>query len=294
MLLSCLFLFLAHALGPNDPGHVAYDNVESYTSFDQGSFGTAAAGDNYLVYLVYHDDASYDKIRHVDRPWIRKLRIPSTVLFESFSYHLIAARRHEWAEKDYVGLLTYAAEDKVPGILDRIESVMAARIGADAYVWNDDWIGTQLYEQAVKHIGQGFVDAWERLFAGGANSALITPGDPAQRRVLVFYNNYWALRTSLFPDFYAFFAVLAARSLEDTALREALYGNATYSVSDNPVPEGRLEELSGRRHYTHHPFVFERVPAAYAALRELDLFLSRQRMLVSLREIRVLRTYDAP
>lgn len=114
---------------------------------------------------------------------------------------------------DFVGLISYQAERKLPGILDRIEQIMAVLwdYGMEAICWNEADLNTDFIQQAEAHHGPNFTRAWDQWMNGAGFPELGSTEFHARRATFVAFNNFFSFKTSVFMDYYAFFAGLALR-----------------------------------------------------------------------------------
>lgn len=107
-LLQALFLLIGAVSPLSHIYETEFGIATTYLRNEQGiavppsllqSIPPASVNRTFLMYAVFHDETSRKEIEQtMARPWIRPLFVPSTYLFESMGYHLIALRRHEWGE----------------------------------------------------------------------------------------------------------------------------------------------------------------------------------------------------
>ena len=76
---------------------------------------------NILLYLIYHDEKSYQVIKKYENyPYVKLFYNESTKYFESNVWKYLYKNKKEWENKDYVGILTHSFEKKLKRSLDDI------------------------------------------------------------------------------------------------------------------------------------------------------------------------------
>ena len=217
-----------------------------------------------VVYVLCHDDAS-EAIARASfgaYPWAHPLRIPSTPYRETVVFDsLLAQRRDEWKDADYVGTLSWRAHWKirVPDIQAEVDAEcerrrLQGRPSSDVWaLWPSP--GTRLLEQATT-CHPRFADVWCPLLRalGYDDSQTRDPAVPA------FFGNYWMASPEWMERYMAFYTRAKLVMDTDPGLQDALWSDARYGGAQSPE---RCLEIFGRPYYTHHAFIGERLPCFF-------------------------------
>lgn len=213
---------------------------------------------NILIYLVYHDHASYKVIeKYAKYNYVKLFYNATTKYFESNIFNYLAENKNEWIEKDYVGILTYSFRTYIGKDLNEIYLKIIEKIKR-----NKDLKLISLYGIYIPK--QYFIDGHKKLrnifdhtlpsfnFKIPINYNNITP----------FYRNYWLTTPELISQ-YINFALKFMEKLEDKSdifLQEMINSDAQYN---GKLPKRMLERICGFPYYTHHCFVMERLPCIF-------------------------------
>jgi len=112
----------------------------------------------FLIYVIYHDDASKEKARAwcaCRSAWCHPLRIPNTPFFESIIYELLLepTRLEKWLhQSNVVGIVTYKSITMFP--LEKLQMALTlVDVGAYDVVPLMNY-SKRLFKQAVKGHGE--------------------------------------------------------------------------------------------------------------------------------------------
>ncbi|NBU16993.1 MAG: hypothetical protein EBS48_08270 [Actinobacteria bacterium] len=183
------------------------------------------------------------------------MRIPNTVYRESVMYtDVLAQRRDEWKDVDYVGTLSWKALDKI-GDVDIQDAVDAAcRYGSRAPdVCAFFTAPCQNLLAHAKGCHPRFLEIWVPLLQalGYDDRRIMDPGVPC------FYGNYWAA-TPAWMDKYIEFFVRAKDVLDvGPSWQDALWSDSCYH------PGYSTRQVHGLPHLPYHSLVGERLPCFF-------------------------------
>ena len=73
---------------------------------------------NFIIYITYHDEASYQKALSYfkDQSWARLIQLPNqnNIYLENELYlTILNTRKDEWAHCDFVGAISYQTYEKI-------------------------------------------------------------------------------------------------------------------------------------------------------------------------------------
>jgi hypothetical protein len=259
-----------------------------------------------FVYVLYHDEPSRNTadelIQRAERreeedalggaSRVRTIFVPLKLepspLLESVAFLLIDARRAEWENADYVGLITYSIDSKRAKMAGGSEqgdirfgqlTTVAKDRGADVIGlfnvgFHKDHKHVSCLEGSVFQHGLHYFRAWSALMGRMGYSDEETRAD-----VETFFSNWWLATPSCMRAYIAFFKKAveiiwgdgATSSLDidrrallihedDVKLRDMFYENAHYKGS---MSENQCRSHFGVPYYSVTPFVFERIPALF-------------------------------
>jgi hypothetical protein len=204
---------------------------------------------NIKVYIIAFNEVTLKQANLAFRsPWYHKIMIETTRYLESIMYYkTLQECEDEWKDVDYVGTMSYKAPRKM-----RVPNLTAIwPDNPDVVVFWSSGKSTLLITQALQHHPK-FDIIWTKLIAAmGYDIKDIT--DPS---ILVYFGNYWMAKPEWMRR-YMDFLVRARDIMErDAELIELLNENSTYKGG---ISKEKCVEVFGQPHYTHHPFVCERL-----------------------------------
>ncbi len=236
------------------------EDIQCEVKMDRVYLGTNKLA---TVYVVHHDDASYEKARELAKKSnvYHPIHIPTTRYFESviFTPAVFALLQ---LESEYTGFITYKYKTESHNV--DIVRIIGENPGYDLYA---------LVPHSMKLVDEPwhpppFQKNMKLLF-----SRLGMDVDDVMQAP-VFYRNYWVARTPIVKA-YATFMTKAIKIIEsDPVIKKAFLGNAHYG-GGQLKPEF-LEQLTGMPYYTMHPFILERLICAYTRHRRLRVFYVTQ------------------
>ncbi len=205
----------------------------------------------FIIYVLFHDDASREYIlKHYPFSWVKPVFIPTTNYFESiFLIETLQELYDDWKDLDYVGLMTWKADQKI-----RVnEQNMLLRMiqGADVIPLSFYRAGanSKLVEWAQK-CHPNFKILWGKL----TEHLGYSEADAMSEKIPAFYYNYW-LAKPIWMKGYLEHIKKAHQFLEDDpTIQEELHADSKYEL-DKPRP--------GMPYLTHHCFLLERLPCLY-------------------------------
>lgn len=222
-----------------------------------------------VVYVLCYDA---DTEAHARRefegvPWARVMFIPTTMYLEGAAYaHSLLRCRHEWADADYVGTLSWKAVQKLA--LPHIPRVCARRPDADVIALLPGLY--PLLEEPMTSRPE-FKDVWVPLLCRLGYSA----EDAASPDIPTFYCNYWLCRPPWMDRYITFF--VQAKGLLDTwpRIQEALWSDSDYEAQ---MPVERCRQIWGVPYYPFHPFVGERLPCFFFWKEGASVYVHQPRL----------------
>lgn len=214
---------------------------------------------NILVYLIYHDNASYKIVaRYKKYNYIRLFYNESTKYFESNIFKYLSGNKNEWINKDYVGILTYSFEKKIFMNLDNIYNKIIEILNN-----NPDCKLITFYHGILQNRINSiyFHGKIKEIFDHTLSEfGIEVPVDYS--KITPFYRNYW-LTTSELMAKYIDFALEYMKRLDDESdlfLQVMVNSNAKYN---GVLSKEKLLKITGFPYYTNHCFVMERLPCIF-------------------------------
>ena len=209
-----------------------------------------------LIYIIYHDDTSYEKIaKYKNYEYVRLIYIKTTKYFESVIFKYLNDNKYEWYKKKYVGIITYSFEYKLCMTMDMIYDKIIHLF--DNY--NCDLI-TLLNKDVLEYSFHGRL---KEIF----NYTLPLVGYSEYidyTKIQMFCSNYW-VTSSYWMEKYIDFALKYINLIDnDEYIQPILDSDAGYKHSNGAnLCSERLMNLIGMPDYPHHAFVMERLPVIF-------------------------------
>jgi hypothetical protein len=222
------------------------------------SSGVSGTSSKIVVYVLCYDAVSELQAQRAfgHFGWARVVHIPTTMFLESVMYWLVLdQRREEWAGSDFVGTLSYCADQKidVPDMEALCSTAAAEGRDVVALHASDE---RMLLQQACRSHPR-FPEVWVPLLRelGYTEADAIDDGIPA------FYCNFWLARPEWMQRYIAFFK-RAKAALEGglDRVQDALWSDSGYP---GRLRGRRCNAIWGRPYYPHHCFVAERLPCFF-------------------------------
>lgn len=213
---------------------------------------------NILIYLIYHDDRSYEVIeKYKDLPYVKLYFNETTKYFESRIFRYLLENKNEWIGKDYVGILTYSFERKIRTNLE----ILFTRLTETIITNNSDLI--IFYNTNIPNVSVGSIvhpkqnEIFNHVLPKFDYNLPIN-----YRNIPAFFCNYFVTKTK-WMEKYVEFAIKFMEYLDDSSdiyLQNLLNSNSCYI---GKVKKEKLLEITGFPYYTHHPFIMERLPCIF-------------------------------
>jgi len=211
----------------------------------------------FLLYVLYHDDASraYAESHYGIHPHLRYFKIETNNYFESMMFirHLSEVRA-EWEGYEYVGMITWKADQKIRSThIKNIHAVMmrTKAVGADIVA-----LRTNAHQRSMsmldyaKQCHPNFIPLWNRLC-----EHLQYPEQAyTSRDIPAFYCNYWLCKKD-WMERYIEHAQAAHQFLEENPDIQPMLNED--SKFDLPAPR------NGMTYLTYHCFLMERLPCLF-------------------------------
>lgn len=208
-----------------------------------------------LIYLIYHDDASYKIVeKYKNYNYIKLFYNESTKYFESNIFKYLNENKQEWTNKDYVGILTYSFERHIKFSMDTIYAKLVQML-----LKSD--VNLIIFYRDHLYLPPKFHGKIETIL----NYTLPTFGFqiPIDYNIVpAFYRNYWITNPkwmTMYLDFVLKY-IDCLENVNDKHLQEMLYTDSKY---DGPLCKSRLVQIMGVPYYTHHCFLTERLPCLF-------------------------------
>jgi hypothetical protein len=214
-----------------------------------------------LIYIVYHDEESKQIAeKYKAYPWAKPMYIPSTKYLESISYKILAEREEEWKEKQYVGVLKYSFEEKIPiydfvNICQHSEADVITLVGNESHSPDVGKEASMIQSACVSH--PLFPTIWSHFLMIYFKQ---TGTDIFSEEIPAFYSNYWIAKTHSFRSYLPFVRDMIHVMEKDTYIQNILNENALYFER---IDKEKLIQIFGFPYYTYHPFILERLPCYF-------------------------------
>jgi hypothetical protein len=231
-------------------------NLKNYGEYyiDEGN-----AADKYyenkscLLYILYHDDESYLQIeKYKDVSNIKLLRIDETKYFESIFFNYLSNNRNEWTHKKYVGMVTYSFESKnKQNILSILEKIEKYSITEKVIFALGHFVFPQLSDHInYQHNTSAIMEYLLKIFNINCN----------YEKCIFFACNYWMASPVYILEYIYFYQACMYFCENDKNIIKLLNEKAHYK---GKCSSKKLLQICGFPHYTHHCFVFERLPCVF-------------------------------
>ena len=213
-----------------------------------------------IIYIIYHNDASYELIKQYEKyPYVKLIHIETTKFFESIIFRYLANHKNEWISKKYVGLLTYAFGRKINMTLDTLYTNLVKLLNNDYDLITLFQGGGKYYDKPLTY---NFHPNNQKIF----DYVLPKVGFKTPIRydlVHGFYCNYWITK-SVWMEKYIDFALTVMDILSDAKdiyLQKLVNGSARYRAGN--LTQAQLIKMFNLPHYPNHPFIMERLPSLF-------------------------------
>ena len=223
------------------------------------------------IFIVCHDDASEEEAHKLSQTmyagFSKIVRVSSSSkYFENQIFQYFASNRNEWDSFDYVGVCPYSWLKKTSVQINNIKQTIELDNGqTDVFS-----MLTLKFIKRKFNLEMSFIEAITHQhgpFMLHSMMAMLTsyggysPKQILSKKVQGFFMNHWIAKKSWmekYVNFYITSKVLA----ESPALKEFMDEQSWYTGNLLTKPE-TLIRISGKPHYTIHPFLFERLPAIF-------------------------------
>eukprot|EP01036_Dinobryon_divergens_P027187 gene27187-35916_t len=223
-------------------------------------------GSRSILYLISHDNNSDSlgrKFSQCKERWVKSVRIPNTVFFESIIYREIFPKlRTEWESLDFVITGTYKTVAKqlhYNGFTQNQAQIKffldVAKNGQyDVVPFLRSGSGTMSF--CMYWHGKPFKEAWTALLNSlGYSTALIRSLD----EVKPFYRNIFIIRPAALVKLMQFMDRAMYVAENNLKVKELLQKDAKYKEGQEEV----ALRVFNTKYYQLHPFIFERLPSFF-------------------------------
>ncbi len=210
-----------------------------------------------LIYIVYHDDDSYDKIKQYENnPSLKLIKIKQTKYFESVIFDHLEENKQEWENKKYVGVLTYSFERKKnKNILDIINKIKEREYNLNNLFHFEN---LDIYKN-YRHVNMQDILT--------VTLQKMNINFDFTNKNIIFYCNYFVTTPELMKE-YIIFLKKIKEIYETEPLNTILFDNAQY-IEGALKPE-KLIIMTGKPYYTYHCFVVERLAPIFFAYKNVN------------------------
>lgn len=219
---------------------------------------------NLLIYIIYHDDVSYEHIKkYNDYHYVKLIRIVTTKYFESIIFRYLNENKDEWINRKYIGILTYSFEKKLSITLDDIYKTIK-----DIYYKWDFHLITLFNSSRMSRSFHGNIKKILDYTLSLFGCILPIP----YYKIPFFCCNYW-ITTPYWMQLYIAFTLKFIDKLEKIPYLKIL-ANSDARYKNGKLEPQQLMKLIGYPYYTHHSFVLERLPSIffwYHGFKDLEI-----------------------
>lgn len=205
----------------------------------------------FMVYVLYHDDTSKAYIdQHYPFSWVKPVFIPTTNYFESiFFIKMMRELYDEWKDLDYVGVMTWKANQKVQ--INEQNMLVKMIRGADVIPLS--FYRTGYNSKVVAWASEchpNFKSLWTKMtqHLGYDEAKALSEDIPA------FYYNYWLAKPKWVVGYLEHVQKAYEYLEKEPSIQEELHADSKFAL-DKPRP--------GMAYLTHHCFLLERLPCLY-------------------------------
>lgn len=224
---------------------------------------------NFTLYVIAHDSYSLGIAQKwsLCMPFVKILKIPSTIFFESFAYSSVLSDLTEqatWDQLDFVGIATYKSLKFVS--IEKLTAYIEL-----AYYKPYDFVplyatGENLVPQALGGHTEDFNHVWSAtLQALGFNEGDIRDHGS---KVEVFLRSTFISRPHLMKKLISFMKMSQQVAETNDRLAAILSTDAHYREAKLNVARSVFKA----DYYHWHPFIFERLPAFYMSYHNVSTF----------------------
>jgi hypothetical protein len=215
-----------------------------------------------VVYVLCHDTRSRDiaEATFGTRAWARIVVMPDTQPYNKYLeaavyLHVLEERRHEWADADFVGTLSWKAPQKIQVPVD-LPAMCEQAKDADVIALYP-WHGPMFTQACQCH--PRFAKVWIPML----ESMGFSSQDCASPDITTFFCNYWLARPA-WMDRYMKFAHEAFGAMESLqSIQAALWAPNSDDPTYVKMPRQRAMEVYGVPHVPLHAYIFERLPCFF-------------------------------
>lgn len=220
-----------------------------------------------VVYVLAYDEESHAaaKREYADKPWARVATLPDALpeskYMEGAAFlKLLADRRAEWADAEFVGTVSWKASTKIdipPNFLRVCEDVRHADVVALMPSTE------HLLKQAMR-CHPRFLETWVPLLEKMGYRAQ----DAVSIDVPCFVCNYFLMKPATMDAFIEFYRRAVAVMETDPELQGSLWADSGYGTH---LSADRLTRLYGKPYIPYHPFIGERLACFFTFTSKLAL-----------------------
>lgn len=205
-----------------------------------------------ILYIVYHDDASFSEVQHLaDKNIFRFIKIPQT-RYDEMIIFTNPIKKYLTFDAEFCGMLIYSFNKK--GFNFDFEMILKQNQEADVFVFQWGNPSTDIFYDLLIHHGLPALQLFKHI--------IVKMGlDPrAYVGVVPVWKNSWIARSNIFQQYCQF--MNSVIKLLETDLDCMTYANANSGYSRN-YPTTKLLQVYKHPFHTLHGFVLERLPALF-------------------------------
>lgn len=210
-----------------------------------------------IIYILSYNTETYNISRSIygQYKWARFVILPPTILFENYMYdEWLINNYDEWKDCDYIGTLAWKAIKKIK--LPDINKL------ADFLEKNNNFDVVPFYVIDDREY-LDYVDIRQpnnKIILNILFNELKYPKDYIKNNFIEFYCNYWIAKSNIMLEYINFFKKCKNIINTNEEVQKYIWAYIEYR---SEVEEDVLNKIFGKKSYSSHPFVYERIPYLY-------------------------------
>jgi hypothetical protein len=209
-----------------------------------------------LIYVLCYNQHSYNVAsnEYGNKEGYKIVYINSTNLLENIMYDSwLLDHQDEWKEYDYVGTISWKASQKchMPDL---------NTLKKNLQIYNPDIVPFFCFEANLVEMSRCHPN-FEYLWVKTLSQLGFSDEDALNPDILPFMSNYWITKPVLMYEYIEFFKKTKQvldnyKEIQEKLWEDSKYYHHTLSVE-------KCLELFNKPYYTHHPFIYERIPCFF-------------------------------
>lgn len=227
-----------------------------------------------LVYVVCHSDASEAIAKEITNgvDFARIVRVGESVYFENQVFDYLHDHENEWKGKDFVGVVSYNFTNKTKKSLKDIYIEVEKNKENDVIsLFNLLFFNNATRRQiayyntgSMQHTIHTYLVLRELFVRNGFQEQ-----DVIDDKIKIWFCNFWLAKPEWMKRFISFYRRCIVLLENDATLKEYIFKDSYYVGS---CTKETLVRITGKEHYTLHPFVFERLSGYFFSLSGAKIF----------------------